>query len=418
MTRVGKMTSRTDELKALLLKARQHPFYQDRVSALCSATQLDELLAAFPLTKKSDFRRVIPELRKSQDLRSPYWKNVYWCPSGGTTGGTPFFFPTDAGENVEQRGRLVPLLSRPGPLGIFRADDVMVSLFPGHGTYRALESLGALLEGSGTTHIALGFPENDAAIQEAVQFFRANGIAGAPPLLVQFALYVKDHGLDLRVPKLLFAGEAMQGAKRALMKDLLGAEEVLGLYGAAECGIWAYHPESLPPNDYIVSTDIAHVEIESADADGYGEIVFTNLCRKRFPVVRYATGDMGRVELREVSGSVATILELKGRESRSFSLAGDYFPLETFEDLLKDALAWQLVLGFSRDQAFDELLVRLVVPDAMSDDRRKQYAETVRAEILKLIPVGCHIQIDYIDWGSLERNPTSRKVMPVIDRRG
>ena len=54
-----------------------------------------------------------------------------------------------------------------------------------------------------------------------------------------------------------------------------------------------------------------HLEIVDPDQEGFGRVVVTNLTRKTHPILRYDTGDVGRVGESFVDGRMESVLEFR-----------------------------------------------------------------------------------------------------------
>ncbi|NWP10160.1 hypothetical protein, partial [Escherichia coli] len=89
----------------------------------------------------------------------------------------------------------------------------------------------------------------------------------------------------------------------------------------------------------------------------FGELAITNGYRKRFPVFRYLVGDVGRL----VERDGACLLELRGRNARSFLLAAQPFDLALFAPLAAGAEAFQIQLR-REGQGGDHLELLLIDP--------------------------------------------------------
>jgi phenylacetate-CoA ligase len=64
-------------------------------------------------------------------------------------------------------------------------------------------------------------------------------------------------------------------------------------YGSRDAGLTA---NECPAGSLHVPAEGILVEVEGAGPDGLGEIVVTNLCSPAMPIIRYRTGDLGRLD--------------------------------------------------------------------------------------------------------------------------
>ena len=122
-----------------------------------------------------------------------------------------------------------------------------------------------------------------------------------------------------------------------VFEKIFGTRQINSLYGSAETGIWAWCDYSRSPSLFRVIDGLV-VEVHMPDADGYGSLLVSNLFRKRFPIFRYNTGDIGKWV--EIDG--IPYLELKGRESRSFMFNECNYEPDDFNIVLADVERFQI----------------------------------------------------------------------------
>src|SRR6185437_1041049 len=63
-------------------------------------------------------------------------------------------------------------------------------------------------------------------------------------------------------------------------------------YGARDAGLLA---NECPNGGFHIPAEGVLIEIDAPDSTGLGEIVVTNLYSKAMPIIRYRTGDVGRL---------------------------------------------------------------------------------------------------------------------------
>lgn len=282
-----------------------------------------------PLVGKKE---LIYLLNDNFDLHSQK-QGVYLVRSGGSTQ-KPLVFPVDIAENLEQRAALASALKQ---AGVFTPKTIALNMFGYMDMYRTAAIMDDLLERcSATTLVAsAGLPYEDA-YQMALNF-KPNLLLATPSKLFLFAQYLKKHQLSLFISNLLFGGEFLPPSHIKLFEDVFGTRQIYSLYGSAETGIWAWCDYSRSPSLFRVIDGLV-VEPNDPDADGYGSLLVSNLFRKRFPIFRYNTGDIGKWV--EVDGQI--YLELKGRSSNSFMFNECNYELDDFNAVLKDVERFQI----------------------------------------------------------------------------
>jgi phenylacetate-CoA ligase len=258
---------------------------------------------------------------------------VYLVRSGGSTH-KPLVFPVDIAENLEQRAALAMALQQ---AKVFTPKTIALNMFGYMDMYRTAAIVDDLLERcNATTLVASASLPYEDAYQMALNF-KPDLLLGTPSKLFLFAQYLKKHQLRLSINNLLFGGEFLPPSHVKLFEDIFGTRQIYSLYGSAETGIWAWCDYSRSPSLFSVIDGLV-VEPSSPDAGGYGSLLVSNLFRKRFPIFRYNTGDIGKWV--DVGGQL--YLELKGRSSNSFMFNECNYELDDFNGVFADVEQFQI----------------------------------------------------------------------------
>jgi phenylacetate-CoA ligase len=297
--------------------------------------------------------------------------------------------------------------------GILGPETVALNLFSAGRLLRSLEIFNDFSETCGATTLPVAAHASDEEAWAVVEQFRPNLIAGMPSRLVAFARWIKAEGRGPAFESVFFGGEFLHARKRALLAEAFGASRFGGIYGSAEMGIVAYHPDVPEPPTYRFPTDLIHVEIVDPDESGFGRIVATNRVRTRYPLLRYDTGDSGRVV---GSDGDEVRIELRWRVADSFAIGDDYYHLSEFAPVLGRFVQSQVVIDFDEAAARDRIAFRLVADGPVNvADRR-----AVEAEIRRLLEADDRYYltvVDFADGESLIRRPGTLKVPSVVDLR-
>jgi phenylacetate-CoA ligase len=384
-------------LNALLDIATRHPWYQ-----ACSG---GVNLARWPILSKSDLYARLAATRHDR-------AGVYYSRSGGTTTGQPLYFPTDIAENHEQRRRLARRL---GADGVLSPETIAVNICPIVRMYRAMEILNEFCECCGATVLPMAAIAGDEEIYEQGMLFEANTLIGMPSRLVAFGRYVLENGLTWQVDSVLFGGEFLQPGKRRFLREVLGVKRFSGVYGSAELGVVAWHPDMPAVPVYHVPRDILHVEIVDPDSDGYGALVATNLVRRRFPIVRYNTGDVARI-VAEDDDTVS--IELRGRTADSFLIGDNYHDLSDFADVFQDFAEFQIQIRF--DEALHKDVIRFCLAPGdrtVSEEERRAITERIHVRLQTHVAM-YGTEVDFVGPQALIRSSDNLKTPAIVDRRG
>jgi phenylacetate-CoA ligase len=315
-------------LRELLGIAARHRWYQ--------ASNGGNRLADWPILTKPELNLRLAAVRRDSDERG----GIYYSRSGGTTSGQPVYVPADIAENHEQRRRLARRLAADGVLS---PRTVALNLCPMVRMYRTLEIFSEFCECCGATVLPMAAIAEDTEIYEHAALFAANTLLGMPSRLLAFARSVQENQRSCPVDTVVFGGEPLQPGKRRFLREVLGVKRFSGLYGSAELGVIAWQPGLSEAPVYQFPRDLVHLEIVGPDADGFGSLVATNLVRQRFPLVRYQTGDVGRVV---AEGAETVSIELRGRQSDSFLIGDEFHGLADFADVFQDFAEFQIQLRF------------------------------------------------------------------------
>lgn len=192
-----------------------------------------------------------------------------------------------------------------------------------------------------------GDASDEAATLEQLEEFLPTCIVGTPRRVI--SLFRQGAGQDARIGRIkerlervLLSGDRISSAVRAMLERELGAASYLhygmvesGLGTAVECGCRAgcHYREADFFIEIITGDGVSHprpqpmreaVYMDPDDLDGgrvfgptpWGEITITSLSRRGTPLIRYRTGDSGRIIVDSCPcGSALWRLETRGRMS-------------------------------------------------------------------------------------------------------
>jgi phenylacetate-CoA ligase len=387
-------------LKELLTVAARHPWYRNGRGG--------DRLADWPILSKAELQARVARVHETPGGRA----GVYWSRSGGTTGGRPLFFPVDVAENHEQRRRLARRLAKDRVLS---PDTVAMNVCPMERVYRTLEITDEFCEHCGATVLPLAAGASDAEVHEAAQLFAANTLIGMPSRLLAFGRYLREQRLACPMETVLFGGEPLQPAKRRFLREVLGVGRFCGIYGSSELGVVAWHPDLPDVPVYHFPRDLLHVEIVAPDADGFGSLVATNLVRRRFPLVRYDTGDVGRIV---AEGADTVSVELRGRQGDSFLIGDDFHALADFADLFGEFAEFQIQLRFDETLHRDAIRICLNAGEWQpSEEERRVLTGRIR-DRLGNREEKFTVEVAFVGPEGLIRLGAGLKTPAIVDLRG
>lgn len=315
--------------------------------------------------------RLLPFTTKA-DLRETYPFGMFAVPmadvrrihaSSGTTGR-----PTVVGYTAGDLDRWADLVARSLSAAGIRAGDRVHNAY-GYGLFTGGLGAHAGIERLGATVIPMSGGQT-ARQAQLIQDFDPDAILCTPSYLLTIADALEAAGVDPRSTSLRVAvlgaepwtNEMRREIERRLdivAVDIYGLSEVMGPGVASESAltkdgphIWEDHflPETI---DGDSGQPVADGEL--------GELVFTSLTKEAFPVIRYRTRDLTRLQPGTAFPAMRRIEKITGRNDDMIILRGvNLFPTQIEEIVLGiEKLTPHFVLELRRDGRMDAMTVRI-----------------------------------------------------------
>jgi phenylacetate-CoA ligase len=287
---------RRRRLAALLRAAASTPFWQgrfrDRGVDPCGPDPFAEL-AKLPILEKAEVRdRVREFLVPGRDPRTLVSRHT-----SGTTGSGLVFYETTECERETWatwwRYRYAQGITRTTRCGYFGGRSV-VPLAQRRPPFWRMNYPGRQLMMSGY-HLSKA---TVAAYARALERYAVTWVHGYPSLLALFAKYALDLGLPPldRVTHVTTGAETLLALQAEQIRRAFPGARVAQHYGLAE-GV--ANVSQCPAGSLHVDEDFSHVEFIPAVGDpGAYRIIGTNWTNDAFPLLRYDTGDVARVDHR------------------------------------------------------------------------------------------------------------------------
>ena len=251
--------------------------------------------------------------------------------------------------------------------------------------------------------------------------YRPTVIFGEPSWMVRLADVARARG-----PwplKFLFAGgENISEAARRTVEDAWGAPLYLN-YGQTE-SFGALGAECRMKNGYHRNDLYFFFEVPAADADGYGEVVYTTLSRRAMPLIRYRSSDLTQlIDSPCACGiSMGRLAKIRARcDEMVVCGMGNVGPW-VFDEVLRGLAGvgadWQVVVGQegSRDTVhlrveIGDMSARADVERQIRDNLRDRFGDFWRNLQMQLYQLRISVQ----PIGSLRGH--GRKLRRLIDDR-
>ncbi|MBP4139324.1 phenylacetate--CoA ligase family protein [Flavobacterium geliluteum] len=364
----------------------------------------NDLAAEAPILSKKE---LIPILKTNFKLHEEK-TGVYLVRSGGSTQ-NPLIFPVDIQENQNQRLAMAAELTKNN---FFTPKTIALNIFGYSDMYRTAAIMDDILEKCQATTLALSAHASYNDMEQTATYFKPDFILGTPSKLLCFAQFLEEKNTKLQIENLFYGGEFLRPNVQNLLQKALGCKQIYSMYGSAETGIWAWSDATKNPSLFSIIKGII-VEIIDPDKEGYGTIAVTNTFRKRFPVFRYAIGDVGRW----VNQDGESFLELKSRETKSFIVCEQHYDVDEFTSLTSGATAFQIQL--STDKNFKEV-VRMLIVQNVPEYQRLDFVQEKCTQLKKLLNYNqrfMEVDVLLVTAADLYTNPTTTKTPMLWDRR-
>lgn len=220
-------------------------------------------------------------------------------------------------------------------------------------------------------------------------------------ILYEFARFIEQSGRQpLGIPAIISSAGKLFEFQREVIERTIGAN-IFDRYGCRELDTIAHECEA--HSGLHINMERFIVEVESPDADGFGDIIVTDLANIGFPIIRYRIQDRGRFSDQQCACGRGLVMlsELEGRDVdvvRTPSgkiISGALFP----QLFIRHP---NVILGQVVQHKIDELEVLLRVDSAPS----KEMLSTLETDIRSYTGPEVRITISVVD--ELISNPTKK----------
>jgi phenylacetate-coenzyme A ligase PaaK-like adenylate-forming protein len=227
----------------------------------------------------------------------------YIFSSGGTTGD-----PKYVHFSYEEFDRTTDMLAYN-----FRAQGItkgttVANLFVAGNLWSSFLAVEKALEKIGAIQLPIGGLCPSENILTYLNKFKPDVVMGIPSLLVMNAEQALGLGLELKIKKVFYAGEAMSETRRDFLQKTWKTEYFGSAgYASVDAGVIGYQCSNCAPGEHHLFSDLIQMKIIE------GEAVVSSLTRDSMAIKNYATGD--RVEWIENACNC-------GRKDKKFKLLG------------------------------------------------------------------------------------------------
>jgi phenylacetate-CoA ligase len=374
-------------------------------------------LSRLPFTEKEDLRLNYPYGMFAVPLREV----VRIHSSSGTTGK-----PTVVGYTRHDLDTWSNLVARFMTAAGVTHDDVVQIAF-GYGLFTGAFGLHYGTEMIGASVIPMSGGNTDKQIM-IMQDYKTSVLVCTPSYALTIAdrmekLGVKPHDLSLRVG--LFGGEPWSEEMRRQIEERLhivatdnyGLSEVMGPGIAGDClqkcGMHIFE-------DHFIAEIIDPQTCEVLPPGSVGELVLTSLTKEAFPMIRYRTRDITRLDYTPCAcgRTLVRMQKTMGRSDDMLIIKGvNVFPTQIEEILFQvEGCEPHYQLVIERIDNVDRLEVQVEVNESIFFDEMKRQREFVLAAEKRLAnALGIGVKVKLVEPSSILRS--EGKAQRVIDRR-
>lgn len=224
------------------------------------------------------------------------------------------------------------------------ADDVVLNLF-WPGLWGIFSTANFSLSKTGATIVPLGGKEfnslKDEQLIEIIKNFKVNVLCGVPSTIISFARRISNKtDCTIRINKIFCMGEKMPDVAYTYLTTVFNNPIIKLKYGCMETAGIGYQCKDLSLNQYHIYNnrfvEIIDMKTNSVLPIGeVGRIVVTTLDKRLVPLIRYDTGDKGRLKKSLCSCGEDIILEVFGRHDEEFIIGSVHLKLVDVQTAIK-----------------------------------------------------------------------------------
>ncbi|MEU3405233.1 acyl-CoA reductase [Streptomyces sp. NPDC006670] len=370
-----------------------------------------------PLLGKEDVQAPARELARAD-------AELYFR-SGGSTGAPALSVFSYDDYDVQMHAAARGLLAA----GYDPAGDRTANLFYCGGMYGSFISFFSVLERLGGVQLPLAAGPDHRATARALIEHGADTLFGMPSYLWQL-LHAEADALRAYggLRKVFYGGEHFTPEQQRTLKAEFGIEVVRSItYGSTDLGPLGYQCADSSGGVHHLHADLHTLEIVDLAEDRpvapgeTGRLVFTTHARRGQDLGRYLIGDLGReIPGRCPCGRRSPRFELMGRTGDVMRVATYFLHHRRFLALAEErgGHRGELQIRLDGTQARERLTVRVEKAPATHPERLREVFLSGYPELRTAVAEGLlDLVVEPVDGASLDRSPTSGKLLAVVDAR-
>ena len=360
---------------------------------------------------------VRPErLQDSRDIKT-FFKNSehpqgYVFSSGGTTGEPKFVH-----FSYEEFDFSSELLAQNFRAQGIRAGMTVANLFVAGNLWSSFMAVEKALAKIGAIQLPIGGLSSQENTAMYLARFKPDVVMGIPSLIISLAEFMQEKSMDLVVPQVFYAGEALSGLRQSYLERVWKTMHFGSAgYASVDAGVIGYQCLGCGPGEHHVFSDFVHLDIVEDEG------IVTSSYRDTMPIKNYRTGDKMKWIEACSCGSKDPRFKLLGRIDNTIQVWSCRLNVDDVEKALGqfDVRTFQLIISESREANLTREKLNLLVETHKPLEREAvleaiyENSRDVR-DSLSLENFMKDLSIEEVDL--IERNQRTGKISVVKDLR-
>jgi phenylacetate-CoA ligase len=339
----------------------------------------------------------------------------YIFSSGGTTGE-----PKYVHFSFEEFDHMTDMLAHNLRAQGVEAGMVVANQFVAGNLWSSFIAVDRALEKIGAINLPIGGLCQEENIVRYLKKFKPDVLLGIPSLIILNAEYCQKNKIELHIPRILYAGEAMTQSRMSYLKELWGVNFFGSAgYASVDAGVIGFQCKDCKEGEHHLFSD--QVEMKIID----GEAVVSSLFRKTMPIKNYRTGD--RVEWVEntcsfpekkfkLLGRIDNLIQIWSTRINLDDIAQaiekTFESLKTFQVVLKEVSA--------EGRVYESFEIYLEAEESSSGEAllREIYCESRDVkDTISFEQFSKKSKIIFVGEGNIQRNSRTGKISLIKDLR-
>ncbi|MCK9225589.1 MAG: aldehyde dehydrogenase family protein [Candidatus Muirbacterium halophilum] len=347
--------------------------------------------------------------------------------SGGTTGKPKF-----ALYSPEDFDIMTDILADIYRIGGISKDDKVANTFIAGNLWTSFLVANEALKKIGCTNFPIAGNSDFEVIDKYLEEFKINVIVGLPSIIIRMAEICEEHNIKINIDTVLYGGEHFYQGARDYITKVWNVKRISSAgYALVDTGPVGYQCEHLSGGLHHVCKDFVKFELVDENDnvinsyDKPGEIVVTNINRFKMPIIRFKTGDSGKlVKINCKCGFKGKTFELLGRCDDVIIAGSTNVELGSFDKAVSEfselSSIWQVIVDTSNKKDIVTLKIECK-PEIIDNFDIKKLIDRIffySKNIKKTTEQGwLDFKIELVATGQIPRVERTGKVKKVLDKR-